>query len=998
VDDTVSVKNIRAAAGRPELSLPTQQQEHAVNRQTNSTDVARLPEAYRTFYNECIRFIPESRVFCDPICTMAYGTDASVYRLIPRIVIKVSCADEMSRIITAAGSNKIAVTFRGAGTSLSGQAVTDSVLLVMSGGWGKCVISENGDTISLEPAILGAEANAYLKRYDRKIGPDPASINHAMIGGIAANNASGMCCGTTDNSYKTVTEMKIIFHDGTLLDTSDTASCAAFLAGHRDLVATVEGIRDEIAADSALTELIMRKYKIKNTTGYGINSFVDHKDPVEIIKHLMIGSEGTLGFIADITFRTIIEHAHKASALILFPDMASACNGVMQLDRTVVSAAELMDRISLRAVEEKPGMPEYLKTLDENITSLLVEVRGENHEALELLVEKVKQRLSGIPTVFPITFTDVKAEYEALWNIRKGLFPAVGNVRRVGTSVIIEDIAFPLEKLAEATIELRSMMIRNGYGDAIIFGHALDGNLHFVLTPDFTQQEEIDQYDKFMQEVCAMVVNTYGGALKAEHGTGRNMAPFVEMEWGVKAYSLMIRIKNAFDPHNLINPGVIINDNPAVYLENLKHMPQAHEKIDKCIECGFCEVMCPSKNLTATPRQRITARRQIAGLKRSGKDSARLNRLEEDYNYWGESTCAVDGLCATTCPVSINTGDYTKILRNEKHGAEANATANYVARHFAGTAALVRTGLSFADLLHQMLGSPIMLHMADTARGLSQNALPLWTPWMPQRGSVPKLSRPHQPAKKPKVVYFPSCSSRMMGPAQSDPDQRPLSQAVLAVLEKAGYEVILPEDMDKLCCGMAFDSKGFFEAAETKSRELEKALVAASKNGEYPVLCDTSPCLYRMRQVLDKKLKLYEPVEFIHDFLMQRLIFTRSPETVAIHVTCSSTKMQLTEKFKSVALACVAKIVTPTKVTCCGFAGSKGFDTPELTATALAELKPSLPAECRAGYSNSRPCEIGLSQHSGINYQSIAYLVDRCTTRRNLDNGEDVLLESTNWV
>ena len=965
---------------------------------TNPADIDRLPEAYRAFYHECVTFIPESRMFCDPISTMAYGTDASVYRLTPKIVIKVSCAEEMSRIIRIAGSAGIAVTFRAAGTSLSGQAVTDSVLLVMSGGWGKCVISDNGDSISLEPAILGAEANAYLKPYDRKIGPDPASINHAMIGGIAANNASGMCCGTTDNSYKTVTDMKIIFHDGTVLDTSDPASCTAFLAGHRDLVAAVENIRDEIAADSALSELITRKYKIKNTTGYGINSFVDHRDPIDIIKHLMIGSEGTLGFIADITFRTIVEHAHKASALIFFPDMASACHGVMQLDRTVVSAAELMDRISLRAVEEKAGMPEYLKTLDENVTSLLVEVRGENHEVLDQLVEKVKLRLNGIPTVFPIAFTDVKADYEALWNIRKGLFPAVGNVRRIGTSVIIEDIAFPLEKLAEATIELRSMMIRNGYGDAIIFGHALDGNLHFVLTPDFTQRSEVDQYDKFMQEVCSMVVDTYGGALKAEHGTGRNMAPFVEMEWGVKAYSLMKRIKQAFDPHNLINPGVIINDNPVVYLENLKHMPQAHEKIDKCIECGFCEIMCPSKHLTSTPRQRITAQRQIAGLRHSGADPSQLKRLEQDYDYWGENTCAADGLCATTCPVAINTGDYTKLLRNQKHGTQANATANYIGRHFAGTAALMRSGLSLADLLHQLLGTSVMLRMTGTARELSRQRIPLWTPWMPQRGSSPCPAQQHTADKKPKVVYFPSCSSRIMGPAQGDPDQRALNQAVLSLLEKAGLEVILPADMDKLCCGMAFDSKGFFEAAETKSRELEQALMDSSNDGQYPVLCDTSPCLFRMRQTLDKRLKLYEPVEFIHDFLMSRLIFTKAPETVAIHVTCSSTKMLLAEKFKTVALACVEKIVTPTKVTCCGFAGSKGFDTPELTAAALAELKPSLPADCKSGYSNSRPCEIGLSQHSGINYQSIVYLVDRCTTRRNLDRREEVLLESNNWV
>ncbi len=757
---------------------------------TNPADIARLPEAYRAFYRECIEFIPESRMFCDPISTLAYGTDASVYRMIPKIVIKVSCADEMSRIIRLAGSAGIAVTFRAAGTSLSGQAVTDSVLLVMSGGWGKCVISDNGNSISLEPAILGAEANAYLKPYDRKIGPDPASINHAMIGGIAANNASGMCCGTTDNSYKTVTDMKIIFHDGSLLDTSDPASRAAFLAGHRDLVSTVEKYprRDRCRQRPDRTD----RPQIQDQEHHRIRHQLVYRpsDPIDIIKHLMIGSEGTLGFIADITFRTIVEHAHKASALIFFPDMASACHGVMQLDRTVVSAAELMDRISLRAVEEKPGMPEYLKTLDDDVTALLVEVRGEDHAELEEKVGLLKQRLDGLTTVFPISFTDVKAEYEALWNIRKGLFPAVGNVRRIGTSVIIEDIAFPLERLAEATVELRRMMIRNGYGDAIIFGHALDGNLHFVLTPDFTRQDEVDQYDRFMQEVCSMVVDTYGGALKAEHGTGRNMAPFVEMEWGATAYSLMKRIKQAFDPRNLINPGVLINDNPAVYLENLKHMPPAHEEIDKCIECGFCEIMCPSKHLTSTPRQRITAQRQIAGLRHSGAEPSQLKRLEQDYDYWGENTCAADGLCATTCPVAINTGDYTKLLRNRKHGDQANSIANYVAGHFAGTTALIRSGLGLADMMHRTLGTPVMLRVTGTARELSGQRLPLWTPWMPQRGSRPCPSHQHTAVKKPKVVYFPSCSSRTMGPAQGDPDQRALNQAVLSLLDKAGFEVI----------------------------------------------------------------------------------------------------------------------------------------------------------------------------------------------------------------
>ena len=965
---------------------------------TTAADIARLPEPHREFYYACAEFIPATRIFCDPLRTLAWGTDASVYRLTPKLVIKIRSAEEITRVLRIASRIAVPVTFRAAGTSLSGQAVSDSVLLVLAGGWRGYRVAAGGETITLEPGIIGAEANARLRPFARKIGPDPASINHAMIGGIAANNASGMCCGTTDNSYQTVAGMRIIFHDGTMLDTADPASRGAFAAGHGALLAAVEAIRDEIAADPDLRELISRKFRIKNTTGYSLNALVDFTDPFAIIEHLLIGSEGTLGFIAEITFRTVADPAHKASALIIFPEMESACRAVMQLDRDTVAAAELMDRLALRSVEEKRGMPHYLKGLSESAVALLVEVRGESREELELKIAHAQTLLVEIPKEFPITFTDRREEYETLWDIRKGLFPAVGNIRRSGTSVIIEDIAFPLERLAEATGELRQAMDRHGYGDAIIFGHALDGNLHFVLTQDFSSDREVRQYQAFMEEVCNLVVNCYGGSLKAEHGTGRNMAPFVEREWGERAYLLMQRIKEAFDPANLLNPGVILNDNPNVHLENLKPMPEAHQIIDKCIECGFCEVMCPSKDLTSTPRQRIIVRREIARLTRSGDEPVRLARLIEGYGYWGEATCATDGLCATTCPVIINTGEYTKELRAFGHGKRSLALAAFAARHFAGVTALVRGTLNGAHLVHSILGTPAMASITGWARKMSGTRLPLWTPWMPLAGGTPRHSPPQAQEGALKVVYFPNCVSRTMGPAAGDRDRRPLSEALRSVLAKGGCQVIRPEKLDRLCCGMAFESKGFFRAAEEKSRELEAALLACSDNGASPIVCDTSPCLYRMRQVLDPRLRLYEPVEFIHDFLLERLDFRRVPETVALHVTCSSTKMQLTEKFRAVAAACAERVVIPDKVTCCGFAGNKGFDLPELTASALTELKPALPEECRSGYSNSRPCEIGLSQHSGISYQSIVYLVDRCTERKSREEPLEALLESTTWV
>ncbi|AIF53914.1 FAD-binding and (Fe-S)-binding domain-containing protein [Pelosinus sp. UFO1] len=947
------------------------------------SDIANLPEVYRNFYHVIITFIPKERVFVDPIRTLAYGADASFYSMLPKLVVKVKSPEEMANILKEANKVNIPVTFRAAGTSLSGQSITDSVLLVATEGWHKYSIGPGGESIALEPGIIGAEANAYLKSYSRKIGPDPATINNAMIGGIAANNASGMCCGTADNSYKTVASMKLIFADGSMLDTGDAASREEFRKTHPSIIQDIEKIRDEITADEELTKLIKHKYKIKNTTGYGLNSFVDYFDPFDIMNHLMIGSEGTLAFITEITYKTVVDHEYKASALMIFKDMNTTCLAVMKLDRDLVAAAEMMDRASLRSVEDEAGMPAYLKTLSPDAASLLVEVRAESKAALDELIEGVKARLADIPTVLPIEFTDVKAEYEVLWHIRKGIFPAVGGMRKPGTSVIIEDVAFPKEKMAEAVPELRNIMDKYHYEDGIIYGHALDGNVHFVVTQTFKTQEEIERYQSLIQDVCNMVVNEYGGSLKAEHGTGRNMAPFVEMEWGQTAYRFMRKLKNVFDKDNTLNPDVIITDNQLLYIQNLKPMAQAHEIIDKCIECGFCEINCPSKNLTATPRQRIVVQREIARLRQTGEDNTRLRRLEEDYAYFGDETCATDGLCSTTCPVGINTGEHTKHYRANLMGDRGKSIGRFITQNFAGVTTMARLGLTSAGLAHSILGTSLMGGLTQGLHSLSGHKVPLWNPCMPGAGKTPDPSQSKKGVAGRKVVYFPSCVSRTMGGASAvDKDKRQLSQVMIQLMEKAGYEVIFPREMDKLCCGMPFESKGLFESADKMSSELEKELLVVSNNGEYPIVCDTSPCIYRMRKMMDKKLKMFEPLEFIHDYLLELLNFNKEQETIAVHVTCSSTKLGLKEKFKKVAEACATTVVMPEKVRCCGFAGDKGFEVPELNESALAELKDCLPADCSAGYSNSRTCEMGLSHRSGLSYQSIVYLVDRCTTAK----------------
>ncbi|EWY36639.1 hypothetical protein N825_09970, partial [Skermanella stibiiresistens SB22] len=631
---------------------------------------------------EFIGLLGADRVILDPLRLLAYGTDASFYRLVPRVVVKVDTEREITAVLAACRRDRLPVTFRAAGTSLSGQAVTDSVLIVLGEGWNRMVVERDGKLIRLQPGVLGADANRRLATHARKIGPDPASIDSAKIGGIAANNSSGMCCGTSDNSYKTLVSMRLLLADGTLVDTGDAASLVRFSASHGVLLERLAELGRATKANKELAARIRAKFAIKNTTGYSINALVDFEEPVDILQHLMIGSEGTLGFIAEITYRTVPDHAHKASALLLFPDIGEACRAVALLKPAPVSAVELMDRAALRSVEDKPGMPAEIRGLADGVTALLVETRAEDVGGLDANIAAIATVLAGVTTLGPAVFTSRADEFGKLWKIRKGLFPAVGAVRKAGTTVIIEDVAFRIEDLAAATLDLQALFAKHGYHEAIIFGHALDGNLHFVFTQDFAIDSEVERYAAFMDDVCKLVVETYDGSLKAEHGTGRNMAPFVEMEWGRDAYALMREIKSLLDPLGILNPGVILNDDPKAHLRDLKPMPKADPLVDTCIECGFCERMCPSAGLTLTPRQRIVGWREISRLADEGGDTARETELRTLYDYQGLETCAACGLCATACPVEIETGMLTKALRGRRQSPARRRIAALAARHF----------------------------------------------------------------------------------------------------------------------------------------------------------------------------------------------------------------------------------------------------------------------------------------------------------------------------
>ena len=918
---------------------------------------------------------------------LAWGTDAGFYRLLPQEVLMPSDEADVRRILARARAEKKPITFRAAGTSLSGQAITDSLLVVCGKKWERNEVLDEGARIRLQPGVVGGRVNEILRPYGRRFTPDPASVNSAMVGGIVMNNASGMSCGTHANSYRMLESVRLILADGTVLDTGDAASRKAFTASHPAFITRIEELRDRTRADAVLSERIRRKYSIKNVTGLTILPFVEFDDPFDIIAHLIPGSEGTLAFLSEITFRTGMIAPLTESVLLLFPTVHAACEAVAALKKTGAAvAAEFFDRRAMRVVEK--DFPE-LAGLPEKAGALLVKTEAADAAELESRRVRIMEALKPFPLAAPAAFTADPAKVARYWAMRSGIFPAVGGAREVGTTCLIEDVAVPIDRLAEATDDLQKLFSDHHYPDAVIYGHALDGNWHFILNQRFDTSEAVAQYDGMMRSVIALVTEKYDGSLKAEHGTGRNMAPFVRREWGDAAYALMKDVKALFDPEGILNPGVIFNEDEGSYVRNLKPLPRLDPIVDRCIECGFCEVKCVAHGYAMSSRQRIVVQREIARLTELGKTDPAARRaaarLIREFRRVGRDLCAGDGLCSTACPVGINTGELIHAIRGREMSLLSCRVATFAADHFAFVAFGAKAALCVAAFGRLVLGPRLMGTVCAALHRCSFGIVPLWTPATPcgadTVGRLRKQPCGHAPVAgvSGKVVYFPSCINQRMGAARGE---RPVVDETVELLGKAGFEVVFPEGLANLCCGTIWESKGLPDVADRKTAELEKALKSASENGRWPVLCDQSPCLHRMREKMSG-LDLYEPAEFIEKFVLDRVRITPVAETVAVHITCSTRRMGLAETVVRVARACAKKVIVPEEIGCCAFAGDKGFTHPGLNAWALRKLRGQIEkAGVAHGYSNSRTCEIGLTTHSGVPYSSIVSLVNRAASPR----------------
>lgn len=902
------------------------------------------------------------RVSTRELDRIALAVDASHYLVTPQAIVRPKSAAEVGMAMSVATQMGWPMTLRAGGSSLSGQALSDGLMVDVRRHFRGMEVLDGGNKVRVQPGLTIRQVNAVLAPLGRKLGPDPASEIACTIGGMIANNSSGMTCGTTANTYRTVDSMTIVLPSGTVINTADDDADAQLSAKEPELTQVLIRLRDQLRRDG-VREDIQRRYAIKNTMGYGINSFIDFDTPAKILEHLMVGSEGTLGFVAEAVFNTVKLMPNTATSLLLFNSLDDATAALPSLVYSGADVVELIDSSSIVAMgaEAASVLPKGFKVGRE--AALLVEYQAENVEGIAERIETGNKTFAGLDNLVQTPeLTQDKARRAQMWVLRNGLYTKIAWNRPKGTAALLEDIAVPMESLAGVCTELSALFDKHNYPDAVVFGHAKNGNIHFLVTEDFEGEKSMRRYEDFTEDMVELVLANQG-TLKAEHGTGRIMAPFVHRQYGDELYQAMWDVKRACDPTAILNPGVIMTDDPKLHLRNIKPTRPTRDVIDDCVECGYCESVCPSQHLTTTPRQRIVVQRALdAAVAAGNTELAKALRSQEKYDVI--QTCAVDGMCQTACPLHINTGDLIRTLRAEAVPSALDAGWKVAAQHWGPIVKVASVGMTVVD----KVPTPLVRSTLGVARKvISTDLIPTLSRELPGGGKI----RQRAIEASPDAIFMPACVGSMFGTDHAC--GQGVAGALRQLAQAAGLSLGTPAGVQELCCGTPWKSKGLHEGYHVMTEKLSNWVVSSTHGGELPLVCDNVSCTEGIKIALSNAnvdgIEVVDATQWVAQHVAPKLPEVAKAGLAVVHPTCSSTRLGVNDALMVLAGLVAEQAVVPDGWRCCGFAGDRGLLHEELTATAtrdeaasVAKLNPDLYLSC------NRTCELGMTRATGHTY------------------------------
>ncbi|WP_461303149.1 FAD-binding and (Fe-S)-binding domain-containing protein [Aureisphaera sp.] len=897
----------------------------------------------------------EGDLYWDALHTSIYATDASVYRKTPTAVAFPKTNQDIQLLVAFAKDHNTSLVPRTAGTSLAGQCVGEGIIVDVSKYFTKILeVNENAKTVRVQPGVIRDELNAYLQPMGLFFGPNTSTSNRCMIGGMVGNNSSGTTSIQYGVTRDKVQSMTVVLSNGEEVTFGSMPSEAFKSKASED---SLEGhiykaIHDELVREEVQEEIVREfpKPEIhRRNTGYAIDSllkselFGGKNDKVNLCE-LLAGSEGTLAFTTEITLQLDdLPPALNAMVVTQYETLENCLNDVQVAMKHQLYTCEMMDDVILNCTRNNKKYDPYRFFISGNPKALLMlEVRATNEDELEHKISMLLESLSssGNSYVMPIL---KGAEIDMAMELRKAGLGLLGNMVGDKKAVAcIEDTAVALHDLTDYISEFTEIMKNHGQ-QAVYYAHAGAGELHLRPILNLKTEEGVGLFRKITTDV-ARLTKKYKGSFSGEHGDGIVRAEFLEMQIGKNNFQLLKKIKNAFDPHNIFNPGKITDawpmdaslrtttERPTPEINTLLDFSDSQgviRLVEKCNGSGDCRkteksngVMCPSYH--ATRNEKDTTRARANRLREVLNTSEKENKFDDEGLKEVLDLCISCKSCASECPSNVDMA----VVKSEFQYQYAKTNGRKRSDHFFGKSTYYnKLASKFPGISNALFNAPIIAGMIKKYTGVSvKRSLPLI--------STINFSKhiqifKNQDIKGKKIFLFIDEFSNYL--------ESEIAIDAFELLKGLGYDVVPIHDLDS---ARALVSKGFLDEAK---KEVNRAIfnLKGKVSASSPLIGIEPSAILGFRDEFPRLANDAEAANNIakNTFLMEEFIaseyqkgvitsdqFTRDSRDLKIHVHCH--QKALSNQKVTFDVLNIPKNYRPTLIAagCCGMAGSFGYE------------------------------------------------------------------------